>query len=115
MKLAKTNVCLYRSGLGSRETGFIFSFETMEIFVGLEVLYIILVNVLTLMISLLLFCVPEWMINICVAILNTNYISDPRLIILISITPWYNFAGAQDELVYVSCLDTLILNQMMTK
>ena len=50
-------------GLGSRETGFIFSFETMKVFVGLEVRSIILANVFTLMISLLLFCIPEWVIN----------------------------------------------------
>jgi hypothetical protein len=71
----------------------------MEVFVGLEVRSIILANVLTLMISLLLFCVPEWVINICVTILNADFISDPGLIYLEfpNSSPWYNYTKELTE------------------
>ncbi len=82
MELAKTDICRYRSGLGGYKAGFVLSFETVKVFVGLEVRSIILANVLTLMISLLLFCVPEWVINICVSILNADFVSNPGLIYL---------------------------------
>ena len=99
MELSKTNVCRYRSGLGGCKAGFVFSFETMEVLVRLEIFAIVLTNVLTLVISLLLFYVPEGMINICVTILNADFISDPGLIYLDfhNSPPWYNYTKELTE------------------
>lgn len=65
----------------------------MEVFIGLEIFSVILSNVLTLMISLLLFSIPERMINVCVTILSTDFISDPGLIYLDfnNAPPWYSY------------------------
>ncbi len=44
------------------------------------------------MISLLLFCVPEWMIDVCVTILDADFIGNSGLIYLDfhNLPPWYN-------------------------
>ena len=86
-----------QSGLGGCKASFVFGFETMEVLVRLEVFPIVLANILTLMINLLLFRIPEWMIKVCVAILNADFISDPGLIHLDfhNLPPRYNYARAQ--------------------
>lgn len=76
------DTCQDRFSLGGCNAGVVFSFETVEILIRFKIFSVVLANVLALMISLLLFCVPEWLISVCIPILNADFIGNLAFIYL---------------------------------